>query len=97
MKKVLMLLAMLVLSSGVAHADVALNTAFGQLKKNDGSALSFGSAFTLIADVNHNGFGDLTQATTSWLADSGDKLLGVFRPMISWAKAAHSIRSRIPH
>ncbi len=78
MKKTLVLLAMLVLSSGVAQADVALNTAFGQLKKNNGSPLSFGSAFTLIADVNRNGFGDLTQATNSWLADPGDKLLGVF-------------------
>ena len=78
MKKTLVLLAMLLLSSGVAQADVALNTAFGQLKKNNGSPLSFGSAFTLIADVNRNGFGDLTQATNSWLADSGDKLLGVF-------------------
>ena len=77
MKK-LLLMVVIALSPAVAQASVTLNMSIGFLSTNDGSLLADGSTLTLLADTNGNGFGDLTQATSSWTGDPEDILLARF-------------------
>jgi len=78
MKK-LALMAAIALSPALANASVTLNMANGVFYKADGTTpLPTGSTLVLLADANNNGFGDLTQATTTFKADPGDVVLARF-------------------
>ncbi len=74
MKKKIIVMTVLALSATLTHAGVALNIYQGYLYKSNGiTALPENSTMVLLCDANNNGsFGDLTQATNSWTADSGD-------------------------
>lgn len=76
MKKIMGLMAAVAFGATLAQASVSLNMYNGFFYENDGSTpLSLNSTIVLLADANNNGFGDLTQATTSWTADAGDVVL----------------------
>jgi hypothetical protein len=76
MKKIA-IMAAFAFSSLFAQANVVLSMVEGYLYKNDGTTvLPENSTIVLLCDANNNGFGDLTQATTSWTADSNDVILG---------------------
>jgi hypothetical protein len=77
MKKIMGLMMVVMFSALFAQANVVLNLIEGYLYKNDGSTvLPENSTIALLCDANNDGFGDLTQATTSWAADAGDIVLG---------------------
>ena len=58
--------------------SVTLNFTAASFSKADGTTpLPLGSTFALIADRDRDGFGDLTQATTSFLADADDLVMAI--------------------
>lgn len=61
--------------SPVMAQAVTLNSYFGILNDANHNPLPAGSSYSIIVDVNGNGFGDLTQATSSWTADADDVLV----------------------
>lgn len=76
MKKFLIAgLAAVVLSPVVANASVTLQCPWGILNDAAQNPLALNSTFVLLADMNGDGFGDLTQATSSWTAQSDDVVL----------------------
>src|SRR4051812_20818216 len=78
MKKTLAIaVAALALTSSLAQANVVLSVLAGQLTKADGiTSLPIGSTLALIVDNGNNGFGDLTQATSSFSPGADDLVLG---------------------
>ncbi len=77
MKKFAILAALLAVTPVVAQASVTINMANAYWYTHDGvtSQLPTGSTITLIADADGDGFGDLTQATDTWLGDADDVLM----------------------
>ena len=75
MKKFVVILVA-AMGSAVSQATVTVNMWGGIFLKAVGlTPLSFNCTVLLLADANNYGFGDLTQATTSWTADAGDIVL----------------------
>lgn len=75
MKKALPILAALALCPAVAQADVAINVTAGLLYRFDGSPLPKNSTVVLLADLDRDGFGNLTNPNT-FLADPQDFIVG---------------------
>lgn len=72
-------MAAMAFSPVLAEASVTLNMFFGNLYRADGvTPLPTGSIITLVADAGNDGFGDLTQATSSFGGDSNDVVLATF-------------------
>ena len=81
--KTLLVAAVVALTSVLASAGVTLNMATGYMYKDNGSNLldtsdsaATGGTMVLIADTDGDGFGDLTQATASWVGDPDDVAVG---------------------
>jgi len=75
-KKMVLSIAAVVCSTLFAQAEVVLSMVNGNMYKHDGTTpVSVNSTLMLLCDADGDGFGDLTQATTSWTADAGDVVL----------------------
>lgn len=78
-KKITMMLASLILAPAVANASVTINLSGGYLYSSGSTPLANGRTVVLLADANNNSsFGNLTQATGSFLADPGDLVVARF-------------------
>lgn len=77
MKKIVLLTAVVAFGAAVAQANVTLSMFNGYFYENDGTTpLSLDSTIVMLCDADGDGFGDLTQATTSWIADVDDVVVG---------------------
>jgi len=75
MKSFMTIAAVLALTSVSAHAAVNTTIKLAGLSDAGGEFLTAGSTVVVLVDANMNGFGDLTQATSSFKADDGDEII----------------------
>jgi len=76
-KSLITVAAVLALTCVNAQATVNTVVKLAGLTDSEGEFLQLNSTVVVLVDANMNGFGDLTQATSSFKADDGDEI--VFR------------------